>query len=220
MQPNAAKHQYLADLDLKSRIEGGILQFFNTAANVLLQPVTPCGRPSATPDCITAMISFSGSERGFLALSCSVSLARRLTALLMSEQEESADQYLGEVLGDTAGILANSLLEETVDRHRYRLSLPIVTRSNTELLNRLLSDQRGATCCFSDGETRLMVKVVVTPANCIATTASHLNHPGAAAHHIRALLTCGRCGDSCCLHPGSHTRQPLSFSVSNCSHAA
>lgn len=190
----------LAALDLHQRLSAGARQLFSVAADIELEPVVCCRQPDEAHRCYTALIGFSGAERGFLALSCSETLAQRLTDTLLGESDTTAKNYLQDALGEAASILANLLLDATGQRHSYLLALPSVVKSDTKLLQRLLSDWRGSTCCLCSGQYRMMVKAVVTPANCIAGTDSPNNHPGATVHQIQRMLTCGRCGSNCWLH--------------------
>ena len=195
-----APHTPLAALDLHRHLSASARKLFSMAADIELEPVVCCRKPDGSRNCYTALIGFSGAERGFLALSCSETLTLRLTNTLIGEPGTSAENYLHDVLGVTAAMLANLLLDATGQRYSYLLTLPSVVRSDADLLQQLLSDRRGSTCCFSSDEYQMMVKAVVTPANCIAGTDRSNRHPGAAAHQIQRMLTCGRCGSNCWLH--------------------
>lgn len=200
---------HLLQFDRAAQIENCILTFFSNVPEIeLITDFSPTDRKT-TGESFTAIINFGGIEQGFMALNCSEVLLKKLAASMLGDEEEINDAYLSDVLGETINILSDTLLNLSTGSKSYKISIPAVIRSDTDLLQKLLADKRGYTGSFRHETGRVLFKLVVRPADCIAATAAYPAQPAATIHQIHQLFSCPRFGHKyghLCSLPLSGTR--------------
>lgn len=191
----SASYQLLCDLNLIEQIECCATSFFSNIGNIELRSKSFQADSCPASRTITAVINFEGAEQGFVALNCSEALARRLTACMMGECDEPADENLDNAMGEAVNILAGNLIENTRSKNRYKLSVPAVIHGDDTLLQQLLTDTRGYTCSFSHETEHIHVKLVITSMNCMAEH-QHSSNAATALSNCHLVLVCPCCGYS------------------------
>jgi CheY-specific phosphatase CheX len=197
MQEKKPTDHHLMHPDRTAQIEGCVLTFFSNVADIeLLTDSCPMDH-LVTDKSFTAIINFGGSEQGFVALNCSETLVKLLATSMMGDEGEINDTYLSDVLGEAVNILTDNFLEMTADKKYYKVSIPAVIQSDIDLLQKLLADRRGYTGSFTHGASRVLLKVVVRPPDCIATSIVHATQPATVLHEAHQLFSCPRFDKFC-----------------------
>lgn len=190
---------HLTRVDHTARIEGFILTFFNSVADIELVTVPVAVDQFITDKSFTAIISFRGIEHGFVALNCSEALIHKLATGMLGEEGEMSSANLSAVLGETINILTDNLLETSTGKQCHKSSMPVVVRSDTNLLRKLLADKRGYTGLFTHGTSQVLFKIVIHPADCAVVTSQRALQQAMAVHQVHQLFSCPRFGDPCAL---------------------
>jgi len=168
--------------------------FFRAINDIELQPAVPQADVTAAPDSITALVNFSGTQQGFVLLSCPERLAERLCVGMLGEQGEWSQETLEDVMGEAASILAASLTERSNPERRYLFSVPSVLRGTHNQVQHLLADSRGHACCFSHTSGRVLVKLVVSCNSCAPQSAQQSQEATSQTALQQSLFVCPCCG--------------------------
>lgn len=183
--------------DYAALLEGSVVSFFSNVADIELLTTVPGQSQDSAQRSITAIINFSGNEKGFLALNCTDALARGLATNMLGESEELSEGFLCSALGEAATILMVSLLESIPGNTCHTTSTPAVIRGDEALLKKLLADPRGYSCSLFHGPERVLVKLVIHPPNCLAASDKGSDQAAITLHQAHRLFSCPRFGHPC-----------------------
>ena len=182
---------------LAAQLEGCIISFFSSAADIELLTDTSYVHAPATARDITVIINFGGIERGFLALNCTETLARQLAVSMLGETEELPDSCLCNTLGEVANILTKNLLDLVIDDKRCKISLPTFIHNDSTLIKKLITDMRGYTGLFFRRTEQVLIKLVIHPDECGTTNRIDATSHDATTHQAHQLFCCPRFGKPC-----------------------
>ncbi len=187
----------LSTTELTAQFEDCIISFFKNTADIqLVKDNSPLSTPTAKRN-ITAVISFSGIERGFLAINCSETMARQLAISIMGDINNLQAPYLCTILEETSNILTASLLELVTDNMHCKISAPACIRNDSSLIKKLLADARGYTGSFFCGNEQVLLKLVIHPAECSSTCKIDAKSYTETAYQAHQLFSCPRFGKPC-----------------------
>ena len=200
--------QQLPPRDHAVQLEACISSFFCSAAEIELVTGQAGMHRDQSDKNITVIINFEGLEQGFLALNISETLAHHLVVCMLGDVEELNDSCLFNTLGETANILALSLLESLPEKHCHSISMPAIIRDDDTLVQKLLRDNRGYTCSLFHGTERVLVKFVIHPPDCMISSLKPNEQAETTRRQAHRLFSCPRFGHPCRREQTCETSSP------------
>jgi hypothetical protein len=182
---------------LAAQLEGCIISFFSSSADIELLTDASYMYIPATGRHITVIISFGGIERGFLTLNCTEVLARQIAVSMLGETDELPDSCLCNTLGEVANILTENMLDIAVAKKSRKISVPTFIHNDSTLIKKLLADTRGYTGLFFCRTEQVLIKLVIHPDECGTTNRIDVTTPVATTYQAHQLFSCPRFGKPC-----------------------